>query len=143
MASSSHNHMMRTGDFNEKKLHATLLDERTARLPDGTRLRVTPKGQKTVEELVFQGDEIKSNYGSHGQVIEVKRYLVYGLPTYTIIYVPLDAQPNKDGSYRDTVLRWINECVAQDGKILKLFEGNSDEVQVVKTGEHQLKLDWF
>ena len=117
---------MRTGDFHEEKLVAKPVDERTAVLPDGTRLRMTPKGQKTVEELVEEGDVIRTNYGTVGVVVDVSKYTVYGLPVYTITFVNVFEKTEKR-----EVLGWINECVAQDGRILRLFEANNDEVFVV------------
>jgi len=137
--------MMRTGNLREAldELEAKVFDERTALLSDETRLRITPKGQKRVDQLVFSGDEIGSSYGTGGKVISVREYAVYSLPVFTIVYVELKAKPNKDGSYRETDFRWINECVAQDGKILKLFEANEDEVHVLKVAPHQSKLGWF
>lgn len=50
------------------------------------------------------------------------------LSHFTIVYVP----PCRFPKYRDGDRHWVNECVAVDGRILKLFEANTDEVFVVK-----------
>jgi len=118
-------------------------DGRTAILPsDKTLLRVTPAGQPTVDALVGPGDVIKTNYQDvEGTVVDVSKHTYHGLPAYTIEYVPPDIEPNKNGSYRETQVCWINECVAQDGRILKLHAANKDEVFVVsRAPSRQLKL---
>jgi len=40
----------------------------------------------------------------------------------------LDAKPLKDGRYRERDYHYLNELVAQDGRILHLYETNDDEV---------------
>ena len=120
-----------------EKVIAKSIDERTAVLPDGTRLRKTPKGQPTVADLVKSGALIRTSYGTGGKVIRVVKYELYGLPVYTIVYVDPGAKP----PFRSENLRWINECVAQDGRILKLFEANTDEVVVEREAEYyQLRM---
>jgi len=124
---------MRTGNFDEmENLVAKRVDQRIAELQDGTRLRITPEGQRTVDLLVSEGDLIRTSYGTHGKVVDVSKYSVYELPVYTITYVDPDAVRNLQGKYPKTAFRWINECVAQDDRILMLFENNNDEVFIVK-----------
>lgn len=132
-AGSAYSHMMKTGDFDEQeKLVAKRVDQRIAELPDGTRLRITPEGQKTVDQLVSDGDIIRTSYGTGGKVVDVGRFSVYELPWYSITYVEPDAVRNLQGNYPKTAFCWINECVAQDGRIRMLFESNVDEVVIVK-----------
>jgi len=89
----AYDHMMKTGNFDEEEqLRTRPLNERTAILEPGTRLRTTPKGEKTVEDLVFIGDEIKSNDGTCGKVVAVQKYSVYGLPIF---------YPTLDGGWRE------------------------------------------
>ena len=109
---------------------AERIDDRTAVLWScGVRLRVTPPGQPTVGDLVRPGDMVWTNYdSSRGRVVRVDRYRVHGLPCYSIIYVPLDARPFSNGSYRESDYHYLNELVAQDGRILHLYEANDDEV---------------
>lgn len=101
-------------------------------VPDRRRYRRTPPGAATVADLVRPGDAVSTSYNTGGVVIEVKEYF-YAAPTgetlshFTIVYVPA----NQATKYRDTDHHWINECVAVDGRILMLFEANSDEVFVV------------
>ncbi len=74
-------------------------------------------------------DTVSTSYSTGGVVIEVKEHF-YAAPTgetlshFTIVYVPSD----RAAKYRDSDRHWINECVAVDGRILMLFEANSDEV---------------
>ena len=119
-----------------------ILDDRTARVGD-SRLRRTPPGQPMVDELVFVGDIMETDYGTGGRVTHISRHSTYGLPVFTVVYVDVDAKPNKDGSYRESDHRWINELVAQDGKILKLFESNDSEVVLTGKTEGQSSLKRF
>lgn len=91
-------------------------------------LRRTPPGQKTVDQLLFVGDIIDTNYSTGGKVIYIARHEYYGLFAYSLIYVDVDAPANKDGNYRENHQCYINELVAQDDRILKLFKANEDEV---------------
>lgn len=137
-ATSTYSRQMRTG-LDEKEFAKILPDGKSAILEDGTRLRITPKDQLLVDELVFPGDIIKTNYSTGGKVISVFRWECYGLAVYTVTYVDVDAKPNKDGSYRPNLRSWINECVAQDGRILKLFESNNDEIVVIQEASIRLR----
>ena len=107
-------------------------------LDDGTRLRTTPEEQKKVDELIRVGDTIKTNYGdSEGIIISVSQYEVYGLVTFSIVYVPKE----KIDKYRESDYHYINELVSQNNRILKLFEANTDEVLLVeKKGIYQNSL---
>lgn len=110
------------------------LKEDSAILLDGTVLRRTPKGEPVVKDLVGIGDEIGTNYGLKtpcGIVESVTSCTCHGLPVYSITYTPLDAKRTKDGKPAKAALCWINELVAQNGKILKLFSNSSDEVFVI------------
>jgi hypothetical protein len=124
-----------------------LVDERTAMVFDkqataneenGHRLRLTPPNQKTVADLLFPGDIITTNQdydkGRKYRLISVRRFEVYGLPEYSLTLVDLEAKPNKYGEYKENDLRWINECVAQDGRVLMLFEANDEEILLVERG---------
>lgn len=101
-------------------------------VPDRRRCRRTAPGAPTVADLVHPGDTVSTSYSTGGVVIDVKEYF-YAAPTgetlshFTIVYVP----PDLAAKYRDSDRRWINECVADDGRILMLFEANSDEVFIV------------
>lgn len=101
-------------------------------VPDRRQYRRTPPGAPTVADLVRPGDTVATSYNTGGVVIEVKEYF-YAAPTgetlshFSIVYVP----PDRAANSRDTDRHWINECVAVDGRILMLFEANTDEVFVV------------
>jgi len=127
-----------------------LLDEQTARIPCSScesgwsRLRRTPPDQKTVEELLFIGDLIETNYSTGGKVISISKHEYYGnLFAYSITYVDVDAPANKDGSYRENHHRYINELVAQNNRILKLYEANTDEVFIIGKAAGQMDLFRF
>ncbi|MDN5925596.1 MAG: hypothetical protein L0I29_00800 [Hyphomicrobiales bacterium] len=100
--------------------------------PDRCRYRCTLPGAPTVADLVHPGDTVSTSYDTGGVVIEVKEHF-YAAPTgetlshFTIVYVP----PDRAAKHGDTDRHWINECVAVGGRILKLFEANTDEVFVV------------
>lgn len=83
--------------------------------------RITPKGEKTVPELVCQGDVVTTNYNTGPYritkitLIECKKYP----PCYSLRMAR--AEGGKDSYY-------INELVAINGRLIKLFKTNSDEV---------------
>ncbi len=99
--------------------------------PDAGRYRRTPLGEPTVADLVHPGDTVRTSYCTGGVVVAVREYS-FRAPTsdayahFTIVFVP----PERYGRHRDADLRWINECVAVNGRILMLFENNNDEVFV-------------
>lgn len=100
--------------------------------PDAGQYRRTPSGAPTVAELVHLGDTVRTSYGTGGVVIAVNEESFTAptgetLPHFTIVFV----SPDRYGRHRDSDLRWLHECVAVDGRILMLFEINSDEVFVV------------
>lgn len=99
---------------------------------DVGRYRRTPPSTPTVAELVHCGDTVCTSYGTEGIVIAVNEHSFTSrtgetFPHFTIVYVASD----RFGRHRDPDYRWINECVAVDGRILMLFEANGDEVFVV------------
>ena len=101
--------------------------------PDAGRYRRTPSGARNVADLVGPGDTVRTSYDTGGVVIAVKEYSFTAstgdsYPHFTIVAVPRD----RYGRHRDADRHWINECVAVDGRILKLFENNTDEVFVVE-----------
>jgi len=103
---------------------AELIDDRTARVtcnPDWCYLRRTPPGQKTVGELVFKGDTVTTSYGRDRlySVLSVSEHEYYGLKAWSLVL--------SDGSYSNA---YINELVAQDNRLLKLFVANTDETFV-------------
>lgn len=82
--------------------------------------RQTPHGQPLADELIKPGDYVWTSYGDGPyQVREVKPHRCDGMLTFTLVLRMLDGRKG-DG--------WINECVAIDGRILKLFANNTDEV---------------
>lgn len=102
-------------------------------VPDRHQYRRTPPGAPTVAALVHLGDTVATSYNTGGVVIEVKEYFYVApagesLSHFTVVYVP----PNRATKYSDIDHRWINECVAVDGRILMLFKANTDEVFVVE-----------
>ncbi len=98
--------------------------------PDRSKYRRTPPEQARVPEIVSPGMEIRTSYDTGGIVAEVAGPFPFTAGDgavflhYTLIYVP----PEKWGRHKPKDHSWINECVAVDGRILKLFEANTDEV---------------
>ncbi|MGY1417389.1 hypothetical protein [Pseudomonas aeruginosa] len=88
--------------------------------------RQTPYGQPEVDALVKPGDQVWTNYDSGPyRVLEVKRYECGGLRCYSLVMCALtERKPSA----------WINELVAVDGRLRKLFANNMDEVYVVGAG---------
>ena len=98
------------------------------------RLRLTPPGQKTVSELVVIDDLIKTNYGTGPYRVEgITKNTYYGIcEAYSLVLSDVNAPRNKNGELsKNYSYAVINEIVAQDGKLLMLFEANKDEVTVV------------
>lgn len=95
--------------------------------------RGTPPGAPDVSMIVWPGMQIQTSYGTGGVVIEVTGpYTHVGkdgrdYPHFTIVYVPAE----RFGRHLSSDLCWINECVAVHGRILKLFNANSDEVIII------------
>jgi ParB/RepB/Spo0J family partition protein len=107
---------------------------------DPQKYRRTPAGQKTVKEILTPGTPFKTNYSGPYRVREVveschltndgEKY-----PNFTIVCDPL-IPPKKKAK---EPAGWINELVAIDGRILKLFENNLDEIFIL-TEEEAAKL---
>ncbi|MBW9075050.1 MULTISPECIES: hypothetical protein [Agrobacterium] len=98
--------------------------------PDPGHYRSTTPGAPDVAALVHPGMVIRTSYGTSGTVIGVEGPYVHLAsdgrehPHFTIVYVPSERfcrQGKLDHN-------WINECVAVDGRILKLLEVNLNEV---------------
>jgi hypothetical protein len=99
--------------------------------------RQTPVGQPEVDALVKPGDVVRTSYGSGPyQVKEVKRFDcsasdlhdLEGMHWYTLTMKSMDGRG---------AACWINELVAVDGRLLKLFANNEDEVFVDSDVEDQ------
>lgn len=98
--------------------------------PDPGHYRSTAPGAPDVAALVHSGTVIRTSYGTGGTVIGVEGPFVHVAPDgseyphFTIVYVPSE----RFGRHGKLDHNWINECVAVDGRILKLLEINLDEV---------------
>ncbi len=96
--------------------------------------RTTPAGQRMVAGVVEIGMEIRSSYDTGGLVIAVRGPFPYESSEgqryehYTVVYVHAEHWTAKR---REQHACWINELVAVDGRLLKLFEANDDEVFIV------------
>lgn len=97
---------------------------------DPGRYRSTPCGAPDVAALVRPGMTVRTSYGTGGIVIEVAGPYVHATPEgkefshFTIVYARADRFCRHSKLDRN----WINECVAVDGRILKLLDANRDEV---------------
>lgn len=90
----------------------------------------TPSGAPDVAALVCPAMMIRTSYDTAGRVIGVEGPYVHVAPDgsehphFTIVYVPSE----RFGQHSKLDRNWINECVADGGRILKLLEANLDEV---------------
>lgn len=53
------------------------------------------------------------------------------LTYWTIVMVPMNAIPNKDGTFKEKDYGWVNDLVAVGERILHQYENNDEEVFVV------------
>jgi hypothetical protein len=95
--------------------------------PDPNRYRQPLPGDPALPELVRIGATIVTSCRTGGEVEALVPYTVYALDgtplaCWTIIY----NRPGHRG--REASRCWINECVVHGGRILMLFEANTDEV---------------
>ena len=93
--------------------------------PNRGAYRRTPEGEPTVADLVQPGMLVRTSYGTGGVVRSVSGphpllgLVEDGLETFSIAYS--DTATDMSGGT-------LNELVAVGGRILKLFEANTDEV---------------
>ena len=86
--------------------------------------RQTPHGQPEVDALLAVGDLVWTSYGTGPYLVKcVTCHEWRGLRQFSLVLN--DADGRKGDSY-------INELVAVDGRLLKLFANNQDEVFVAK-----------
>ncbi len=95
-----------------------------------------PSG-KTMEEMVKIGDRIRTNYDTGGIVIQIKTYPFQNVQTYSLTYVLVADYVAGKTKYHESKYHFLNELVAVDGRILKLFKANTDEVFVDETPSTQ------
>jgi hypothetical protein len=98
-------------------------------LKDLMRYRQTPIGQPEVDGIVLPGDTVWTSYGSGPYIVkEVAAYECRGMRCFTLVLLDLgDAGQRKRKREADGL---INEVVAVDGRLLKLFAVNEDEIFV-------------
>lgn len=127
------------------------LDERTATMSNGAKLRRTPPGQPTVADLVHPGGtiEITDTHPDYNEknggkdVQEVKKYVVEhiskhtsnGLPVYSISITEPDVERNKSGRVKPNDLSYLNNLVAQDGEVLEIQESQGPRDRAFKVIE--------
>lgn len=101
---------------------------------DGTRLRCTPEGQNKVDKIIHPGDKVKTSWNTGPYtVVEVSRHEIYGLEEFSLILDDGNIRKTKSGKYpKNADFAYINELVAQNGRLLHLFEANKDEVIVLE-----------
>jgi hypothetical protein len=92
-----------------------------------------PSG-KHWSEIVKICSVIKTSYETGPYIVEsISEYSVYGVKVLSFVLSKENASRKKDGTMSGEPDGWINEIVAVDGRLLKLFKGSDDEVFV--TGE--------
>lgn len=91
--------------------------------------RQTPHGQPEVDALVFPGDTVWTTYGTGPYLVkEVTRQSWKGLSCFSLSLCSVDS----DRRRKQEADSWINEVVAVDGRLLKLFANNEDEVFIAR-----------
>lgn len=89
-------------------------------------IRRTPAGQPDVAMLVLPGDMVSTSYGTGPyRVLGVSRYEWRGWPAWS-----LSLRSPVEGGVAPNA--WINDLVAEDGRLRKLFRDNDDEVWVIQ-----------
>ena len=89
-------------------------------------------------ELVHIGTVVRTSYNTGPYVVEqINEHIIYGLKTISLVCSLPDAKRRKDGQMMGEPDGWLNEIVAMDGRLLKLFKANEDEVFVER--EFQFK----
>jgi hypothetical protein len=95
-----------------------------------TQYRQTPHGQPEVDQLVFPGDTVWTSYGTGPYVVkEVTSYKCLGMRCFTLVLQDLGVCGKRR---KREASGWINEVVAVDGRLLKLFANNEDEVFIAR-----------
>ena len=105
-------------------------------------IRQTPTNQLTVSDIVSYGDICKTNYGTVGRVIKVCPTGFSDYSAHTIIYVTPEVWKTQK-RFKVCDYHWINELVAVNERILKLYENNKDEVFIEKTPDSAQQLEFF
>ena len=83
--------------------------------------RVTPKGEPTVADLLHPGDIVTTNYNTGPyRIVKITLVEVPGCPPCYSLRMSLPG--GKDARY------FINDLVAVNRRLLKLFVANKDEV---------------
>ena len=100
-------------------------------LKDLMQYRQTPIGQPEVDGLVLPGDTVWTSYGSGPYIVkEVAAQECRGMRCFTLVL--LDLGESGQRKRKREADGWINEVVAVDGRLLKLFAVNDDEIFVAK-----------
>jgi len=101
--------------------------------------RRSPSDGETVADLVRPGIHIDNNGYGEGVVTKVHERRACGLPCYSIIYVPLGTDRNKDGSYPEGAYKYKNQVVAVDGEVYRQWEHDHPEFETKGLAEgHQM-----
>ena len=97
-------------------------------------------------DILQPGDIIESMFGdtkterkanrSVYKVMQVSHHNEYGgIPSSSLVVIDPKTKPFKNGRYKENDYSYINELVAQDGKIHGLFYANGEEVNILKKGK--------
>jgi len=94
---------------------------------EGVDFRQTPVGQPTVEDLLRPGTIIKTNYGTGPYVVRSVSQDDWNDLCYWTLAL---SEPTST-----KISSWINDLVAIDGRILKLFTTSTDEINIIDHSE--------
>jgi len=127
--------------LDESTLGLTVEELRLGTVDGDVREWEFPRTIEAVDELVAKGDRIRTTVDEQ-KVIAVSETRAHGLPTWSVIYCDLDADPT-DGN---TKRRFANELVAQDGAVYQSYGPeplSAPAFEVIGTAEHQADLGAF
>ncbi len=127
-------------------VHGLNMDYKNPEPLDMNDYRSTPKGQKIVPEILVPGTIVRTSYGEREyRVLRVTGPYTESSFEETWIYPPHysislcdveDWKKHKSKIWKHpSRLAGINEVVAIDGRLLKLFKSNEDEVIIISQPE--------
>ena len=83
-------------------------------------------------DLVHVGSVVRTSYSTGPYVVEaISEHEDYGVKNISLVCSLPDAGRRKDGKMSGEPDGWLNEIVAVDGRLLKLFKASTDEIIVL------------
>ena len=84
------------------------------------------------DKIIHVGSVVRTSYGTGPYLVEaISEHEDYGVKNISLVCSLPDAKRRKDGKMSGEPDGWLNEIVAVDGRLLKLFKGSTDEIIVL------------